>query len=395
MELKKSFCLLTPPGRSAVATTKLHSHELQTDLAKLFLSHSGRPVKLKLSRPQFGFWSYVSGEKEGLVVCQLDDQTAEVHSHGGELAPKLIAQSLSKIGYSELTQYEQIQKQPSEVNVWRAEIQLALSQATTRKTALVLLTLLNCVDEKLEELIGQIRSDRAAAINSLERALAYREFGLHLTKNRSVVICGQPNVGKSSLINAVSGFARAIVHDSPGTTRDVVTEVTAFHGWPVELTDTAGIRNTDQQIESEGVRRAREELQTADVRVGMFDGSQPWSTADQELLDELNPQIVVHNKSDQQVVDPARPEGIWISALNGTGVENLIDSIVRLWADEIPTSELFPISESQAIRLKAALSEIRTSENPADGCQAIIDRLMANTTKSTNPLANSTDAKAN
>ena len=372
MELRKSFCLLTPTGRSAVATTKLHSHELQTDLAKLFLTGSGSSVKLNLNRPQFGFWKYASGEKEGLVVCQLDEQTAEVHSHGGELAPKLIAQSLATIGYTELSRDAEILNQQPDGNIWRTEIQLALSQATTRKTALALLELLNSVDENLEKLGGQIRSDRGAAITSLERALSHLEFGLHLTRNRSVVIFGQPNVGKSSLINAVSGFARAIVHDSPGTTRDVVTEATAFHGWPVELTDTAGIRATDQHIESEGVRRAREELQNADVRVGMFNGSQRWSTADQKLLDELNPQVVVHNKSDQQVVDPARPEGIWISALNGTGVENLIDMIVSLWANEIPKSELFPINESQVSRLEAALRMVRSDENH----EAIVDRLM-------------------
>ena len=103
----KTFCLLTPRGRSAVATTQLHSNELQNDLAELFLTASGRPVKLKLNAPQFGFWNYGAEEREGLVVCQIDDQTAEIHSHGGELAPKKIAESLTAIGYTELAHVAQ------------------------------------------------------------------------------------------------------------------------------------------------------------------------------------------------------------------------------------------------------------------------------------------------
>ena len=197
------------------------------------------------------------------------------------------------------------------------------------------------------------------------------------TKPRSIVICGQPNVGKSSLINAVTGYARAIVHDSPGTTRDVVTEVTAFHGWPVELKDTAGIHDTDQTIENEGIRRARAELKGADVRIGMFDGSQPWSAADQNLLDELQPHIVVHNKSDQKLENAERPTGVWISALSGVGVENLIDLVVRQWAVEIPKSTIYPINNSQVNRIKTTLNAIRSDGMSADD-ETITKLLLSN-----------------
>lgn len=378
----KTFCLLTPRGRSAVATTQLHSSELQNDLAKLFLTGSGRPVRLKPNTPQFGFWNYGAEEKEGLVVCQIDDQTAEIHSHGGALAPRKIAESLIAIGYTELAHAEQNLKHDGPENdrrgnVWRSEIQMALSQASTRRTALALLELLNCVDEKLENLVRLLESDREAAVSALELALSHGEFGLHLTKPRSIVICGQPNVGKSSLINAVTGYARAIVHDSPGTTRDVVTEVTAFHGWPVELKDTAGIHDTDQTIENEGIRRARAELKGADVRIGMFDGSQPWSAADQNLLDELQPHIVVHNKSDQKLENAERPTGVWISALSGVGVENLIDLVVRQWAVEIPKSTIYPINNSQVNRIKTTLNAIQSDGMSADD-ETITKLLLSN-----------------
>ena len=367
MDSQKTFYLLTPAGRSAVATTRICSGELQEDLAKLFLTQSGRPVNLKLRKPQFGFWRYTSGNREGLVTCLLDQNTAEIHSHGGELAPQLIAQSLLAIGYSQSTQERNLH-QDSNGHVWRSEVQLALSNAATRKTALALLELSNCVAEKLEELGKLITTDRSAAVACLQRALSFREFGLRLTSCWSIVICGQPNVGKSSLINTVSGFARAIVHDSPGTTRDVVAEVTAFQGWPVELKDTAGIRFTDEKIESEGVRRAREEFQKADLKIGMFDGSQPWSDGDQQLLDELNPDVIVHNKSDQRATEAKgsnRPEGVWISALTGEGVAELIDSLITQRVGQIPRSELFPINSAQVSRMESALQTLE-KKNASD-----------------------------
>jgi tRNA modification GTPase len=89
-----------------------------------------------------------------------------------------------------------------------------------------------------------------------------------------VVIAGPPNVGKSSLINALLGYQRAIVFDQPGTTRDVLTATTAIDGWPVELADTAGIREGDDAIETEGVARALAEIRAADLVVEVWDASQ-------------------------------------------------------------------------------------------------------------------------
>ena len=87
-------------------------------------------------------------------------------------------------------------------------------------------------------------ADLQAAAARIREWLAWEDFGLHLTRPWNVVLAGRPNVGKSSLINALLGYTRSIVFDQPGTTRDVVTAATAIDGWPIELSDTAGLRES-------------------------------------------------------------------------------------------------------------------------------------------------------
>ena len=127
--------------------------------------------------------------------------------------------------------------------------------------------------------------------------LARANLGRHLVRPWSVVLAGPVNVGKSSLINALAGYGRSIVHDAPGTTRDAVTATTAIDGWPVELCDTAGLRQGGDAVERAGIERAQERLAQADLAVLVFDRSVPWSADDQALVDEwpgrmLGPQQV-------------------------------------------------------------------------------------------------------
>src|SRR5262249_36933342 len=150
-----------------------------------------------------------------------------------------------------------------------------------------------------------------------------------------VVIAGRPNVGKSSLINALVGYQRAIVFDQPGTTRDVVTASTVIDGWPISLSDTAGLHGTNDQLEAAGIELARARLAQADLVIWVLDAT----AASGELLEELqrqinelglrlpNKRLVVLNKIDRA---PGRsvPEGvIATSATDGGGVEKLLAEI--------------------------------------------------------------------
>ena len=109
-------------------------------------------------------------------------------------------------------------------------------------------------------------------------------LGLRLLSGWKVVLIGRPNVGKSRLLNALSGFRRAIVDELPGTTRDVVAFRTAFGGWPVELADTAGIRATPDEVEHLGIERAKEELRTADLVLLVLDRSEYLRPIDVQLI---------------------------------------------------------------------------------------------------------------
>jgi tRNA modification GTPase len=146
-----------------------------------------------------------------------------------------------------------------------------------------------------------------------------------------VVIVGKPNVGKSSLFNALAGAARAIVTDVPGTTRDLVAEVVDIDGLRVTLVDTAGMRPTQDVVEAEGVARARQAWDVADLVLVVVDGSAPLDTLDRQLLGETagRRRLVVSNKSDLRVDVGADLDGeggaglLRVSARTGDGFDGL------------------------------------------------------------------------
>lgn len=166
---------------------------------------------------------------------------------------------------------------------------------------------------KLRERISNIR----ARIGDL---LATAEQGRILREGVKLAICGRPNAGKSSLLNRLVGFERAIVAPTPGTTRDTVEDVVSLRGIPFRLIDTAGLRETPDSIEREGVRRAREAVEAADVVLRVVDATEPESDDVLTFEDE----IVIRNKIDLLDGDA----GAGISCVTGAGIDDLIDTIV-------------------------------------------------------------------
>jgi len=171
------------------------------------------------------------------------------------------------------------------------------------------------------------------ALDELNRLIEGFDEGRVLRDGVSVVIAGKPNVGKSSLLNTLLKEKRAIVTSVPGTTRDVIEEVVNINGLPVKLLDTAGIRESDDQVEQEGVRLTLDRIPKADLVLFVVDGSAPFGAEDQAILEAIGSKthILVRNKSDLpdcvELPGGLSSHSVSISTVTGEGVAELRDAI--------------------------------------------------------------------
>ncbi|MCZ7600987.1 MAG: tRNA uridine-5-carboxymethylaminomethyl(34) synthesis GTPase MnmE [Gammaproteobacteria bacterium] len=188
------------------------------------------------------------------------------------------------------------------------------------------------IDFPEEEIDFLAESDVAARLDDARALVAgtleESRRGALVRRGLDVVLAGAPNAGKSSLLNALAGRQRAIVSATPGTTRDTVDERVRIGGVTVNLVDTAGLREAAEEIEREGIRRAREAAAAADLVLAVCDDADGDEAAD-ALIASLAPgpaTLVVHNKidlTDAAPGDHGRPGHLWVSALTGAGIEAL------------------------------------------------------------------------
>lgn len=309
---------------------------------------------------------------EDVVFVRRADAAAEVHCHGGLAAVERILSDIRACGGEVINCQDWFRAGADE---WESECYWLLTQAPTLRCAELLLEQCQRLPEVVTALSQMPRSDR---LREVEEMLSWAEFGSHLAVPWKVVLCGRPNVGKSSLLNALLGFTRAVVFDQPGTTRDVVTALTALDGWPVELADTAGLRETDGELEAAGIARAWERVRSADLVLFVLDRSTGWQAEDAALLNEIlvarsqssKPILPVWNKCDLKdaertgltLLPPPADVLNWppqfASAMAGAGISELIEKIVRqLIPREPPEGAAYPLSAAQAACLQALLAE--------------------------------------
>ena len=182
---------------------------------------------------------------------------------------------------------------------------------------------------------SQLTGSLLDSLDGINTLLATYDAGKILREGVDTVIAGRPNVGKSTLMNLLSGVERSIVTHIPGTTRDVVEETVQLGDVILRLADTAGLHETDDPVEAIGVERARSRLETAGLVLAVFDASQKLEEEDKRILEKLDgrPAVAVVNKTDlTPCIDEAFvrrhvPHVVTISAKQGQGMEQLKEAV--------------------------------------------------------------------
>jgi tRNA modification GTPase len=178
------------------------------------------------------------------------------------------------------------------------------------------------------------RSKLDSLRSELNAILDQSRQGMVLREGLQVVLAGEPNVGKSSLLNALAGHELAIVTDIAGTTRDKVSQIIHLKGVPITVIDTAGLRETSDVIESIGIQRTWDEISRADVVLHLIDATQPFSPLDQQIENTRARHSVVlqvFNKQDLLPVSVVQSDSnIYISAMTGLGLEKLQAKLLEL-----------------------------------------------------------------
>ncbi len=328
---------LSGMGRGAICVLAIAGENAIDLVDSLFKSVNGSSLRTaNTTRPIFGTWD---GE-EVIVLVQPGRQGSvdylEVHCHGGQFAKQKIISDLQERSV-QIAGAEALLDTGLESNRLSGQAVWQLPNCLTKKTAAVMnwqaQGALDRAFSQIEDFLNQKQFQSAGRL--VDELLSQQTVGQHLTTAWRVVIAGAPNAGKSSLINAVLGFSRSIVFDRPGTTRDLVTTVTAIDGWPVELVDSAGIRETSDIIESQGVDLAQRAIEAADLVVEVVDGTQ---AAPSILSVPSQRKLTVVNKCDLPSQTDWPDAAIRISALTG---ENLSQLLAEIGSRLVPVPPAF------------------------------------------------------
>jgi tRNA modification GTPase len=299
----------------------------------------------------------------------------EIHCHGGKEVVDLLLGTLVQ-GGARACDWPEFHRFLFPPDRLRDLAQQRLLRAPTARTAAILLNecsgMLGAV---LRMVLDVLEKEGTWAAEVFLRPLAaHASVGRHLVEPWQVTVAGAPNVGKSSLVNALAGYQRSIVSPTPGTTRDVVTTTIALDGWPVELADTAGLRQQPGALEGQGIERARAAVASADLCLWVLDA------AAEPVWPDLPPGrlLLVVNKVDLSPAwDLARAAGAaQVSARTGAGIAELGQAVARRLVPDAPeagaavpfTSELCEGVE----QIQAHLSAGRVEE-ARRGLEALVE----------------------
>ena len=367
------FAPATPPGRGAVAIVRVSGPRTAATLARIAGHPLPAPRRASLRRLQGADGEAVD---EALVLwfpgpaSYTGEDSAELHVHGGAAVTAAVVDLLAEEGLrlAEPGEFTRRAFERGRMDLSQAEAVadlVAAETASQRRQALAqlggalsaryegwrdalldVLALLEAMidfpDEEMPLHLEASATDRLGQLAEEMRSAAGDARGERVREGVRIALVGAPNVGKSSLLNALLGRDAAIVTEIAGTTRDVVEAPSILRGQLVLLADTAGLRTTDDVIEAEGVRRAHAWAAGADLRIGVVDRTRPETAAEVTPLLRAG-DILALNKSDLDgavSVDPSPLRSVATTASAG-GVEPLKASL-ELAVEKITSSREFP-----------------------------------------------------
>ncbi len=354
--------IATPPGEGGVGIVRISGPKVWTISDALFQALDGIPVSER-GHGTFAYGKVVAADGSeidtglALVMCAPKSYTCEdvveIQGHGGAVGMRRILRRALDAGarMAEPGEFTKRAFLNGRIDLVQAEGIFDLVRARSDRAASAAMeqmegrlskqfdaiyeaflevaanleTTLDFVEDELpDEVFSGIAELLDTTFQALDKLLDTWDEGRLLREGARVVILGRPNAGKSTLLNALLGFDRAIVSSTAGTTRDTIEEGFVLDGIPLRIVDTAGLRETDCEIEAEGVRRAEAHSREAHLAVYLIDASQPLHEEDRVRLDKLDPtkSVVVLNKIDQSK-EVVGVQGIEASLVNGVGVEEL------------------------------------------------------------------------
>lgn len=223
-------------------------------------------------------------------------------------------------------------------------------------------------DDEIEELgQNELSNTINSAILELSNLLKSFDSGMAVTNGVEAAIVGKPNVGKSTLMNLLTGYDRSIVTEIEGTTRDVVEETVNLNGCILRISDTAGMRETGDIVEKLGVERSRKKLERAAIVFAVFDLSKPLSDEDRELIDECRGKNVIPiiNKNDldpgldTDYIKNSLGSPLLISAKNGDGYNELCDRVAEMMGTKnFDSTSAMLVNERQRICCQKAVDAL-------------------------------------